>query len=195
MLGRMSPRHPRPRAPRAGARREDDDSDPAKPARRAAYITPEGAKRLRAEFDELWRVERPRVTQQVADAAALGDRSENAEYIYGKKRLREIDRRVRFLSKRLEQIRIVTEPPTDPRRVFFGAWVTVEDEDGELHCHRIVGPDEFDREPGFISMDAPLARALLGKALDATVRIETPAGTREYVIAAISYGSRPPLTG
>ena len=89
---------------------------------------------------------------------------------------------------------IVDQPPSDPRRVFFGGWVTLEDEQGRLHCHRIVGPDEFDREPGFISMDAPLARALLGKALDATVRIETPAGRREYVIVAISYGSRPPLS-
>ena len=159
------------------------------------YITPEGAQLMQAELDELWRVERPRVTQAVSAAAAQGDRSENADYTYGKKRLREIDARVRHLRRRLDGMTIVDQSPSDPRRVFFGAWVTVEDEDGTLHCHRIVGPDEFDREPGFISMDAPLARALLGKALDATVRIETPAGTREYVVAAISYGSRPPLTG
>src|ERR1700704_4094299 len=100
------------------------------PPQRSKHITPEGAKKLRAELDELWLKERPRVTQEVADAAAQGDRSENAEYIYGKRRLREIDRRVRFLSKRLDEITIVNEPPTDPRRVFFGAWVTVEDDDG-----------------------------------------------------------------
>src|SRR5262245_56782918 len=92
-----------------------------------SYITPEGARKLRAELDQLWSVERPRVTQEVADAAAQGDRSENAEYIYGKRRLREIDRRVRFLSKRLDEVTVVTEPPSDPARVFFGAYVTVED--------------------------------------------------------------------
>ena len=104
------------------------------PAQHSRYITAEGAKKLRAELDQLWTVERPRVTQEVADAAAQGDRSENAEYIYGKRRLREIDRRVRFLSKRLDEITVVTEPPSDPRRVFFGAYVTVEDEEiGRAH--------------------------------------------------------------
>src|SRR5258708_8958660 len=107
-----------------------------------SYITPEGAKKLRAELDQLWTVERPRVTQEVADAAAQGDRSENAEYIYGKRRLREIDRRVRFLSKRLDDVTVVTEPPSDPSPVFFGAWVTLEDEDAEQVTYRIVGPDE-----------------------------------------------------
>src|SRR5690349_9546172 len=127
------------------------------------YITPEGAKKLRAELEQLWTVERPRVTQEVADAAAQGDRSENAEYIYGKRRLREIDRRVRFLSKRLDDLVVVTEAPSDARRVFFGAWVTLEDEDGEEVTYRIVGPDESDVEKHWISMDAPVARALLGK--------------------------------
>src|SRR6185295_1788963 len=103
------------------------DRSPPKPGPpKSPHITPEGAKKLRAELDQLWTVERPRVTQEVADAAAQGDRSENAEYIYGKRRLREIDRRVRFLSKRLEEVKIVSEPPTDPSRVFFGAWVSVE---------------------------------------------------------------------
>src|SRR4051795_4457398 len=97
---------------------------PPQPAR-SRHITPEGAKRLRAELDQLWTVERPRVTQEVADAAAQGDRSENAEYIYGKRRLREIDRRVRFLGKRLDEVTIVHEPPDDPERVFFSAYVTV----------------------------------------------------------------------
>src|SRR3954452_1995300 len=115
------------------------------------YITPEGAKKLRAELDQLWTIERPRVTQEVADAAAQGDRSENAEYIYGKRRLREIDRRVRFLSKRLDDVTIVSESPSDPKRVFFGAWVTLENEDGEEVTYRIVGPDESDMDKGWIS--------------------------------------------
>src|SRR5512142_150843 len=114
------------------------------------YVTPAGAQRLRAELEQLWREERPRVTQAVAAAAAQGDRSENAEYTYGKRRLREIDRRVRFLRRRLEGMVVVDRPPSDPRRVFFGAWVTLEDERGETVRHRIVGPDEFDREPGYV---------------------------------------------
>src|ERR1700761_2826042 len=101
------------------------------------FITPEGQARLRAELDDLWRIERPRVTQAVQDAAAQGDRSENAEYTYGKRRLREIDRRVRFLRKRLEGITIVDRVPDDPSRVFFGAWVTVEDDTGQQFVHRI----------------------------------------------------------
>src|SRR6188472_3712436 len=130
---------------------------------RKSYITPEGAKKLRTELEQLWTVERPRVTQEVADAAAQGDRSENAEYIYGKRRLREIDRRVRFLSKRLDEVTVVNELPSDPKRVFFGAYVTVEDDDGIERTYRIVGADESDLERGFISMDSPVARALLGK--------------------------------
>src|ERR1700756_1216218 len=106
------------------------------------FITPEGAAKLRRELDELWRHERPKVTQAVQDAAAQGDRSENAEYIYGKRRLREIDSRVRFLRKRLDGMVVVTEPPSDPRRVFFGAWVTLESEEGVESSYRIVGPDE-----------------------------------------------------
>src|ERR1044071_9072831 len=108
------------------------------------FITAAGAARLKQELDELWRVERPRVTQAVSEAAAQGDRSENAEYTYGKRRLREIDRRVRFLRKRLEGMVIVEQPPSAPRRVFFGAWVAVETEDGLESRYRIVGPDEFD---------------------------------------------------
>src|ERR1043165_9934469 len=130
------------------------------------FITPAGAARLKQELDELWRVERPRVTQAVSEAAAQGDRSENAEYTYGKRRLREIDSRVRFLRKRLDGMVIVSEPPSDPRRVFFGAWVALESEEGPQSPYRIVGPDEFDRAPGYISMDSLLGRALLRKALD-----------------------------
>src|ERR1044071_8915369 len=109
------------------------------------FITAAGAARLKQELDELWRVERPRVTQAVSEAAAQGDRSENAEYTYGKRRLREIDRRVRFLRKRLDGMTIVDKPPSDPKRVFFGAWVTLEDLDGNEETYRIVGPGEFER--------------------------------------------------
>jgi transcription elongation factor GreB len=161
--------------------------EPQKPG--SKYITPEGARRLNRELDELWRVERPRVTQAVSEAAAQGDRSENAEYTYGKKRLREIDRRVRFLRKRLDGMVIVDKPPSDPRRVFFGAWVSVEDDDGEVARYRIVGPDEFDAAPGYISMDSPLARALMKKALDDEVTVEVPGGQRTYVIVKVEYES------
>jgi transcription elongation factor GreB len=142
---------------------------------------------MRAELDELWRVERPRVTAAVAAAAAQGDRSENAEYTYGKRRLREIDARVRHLRKRLEGMVVVSAPPSDPRRVFFGARATLETASGETVVYRIVGPDEFDQEPGGISMDAPLAKALLGKALDAEVVVELAGGAQTYTIVAIEY--------
>jgi transcription elongation factor GreB len=151
------------------------------------YITPEGARRLNNELDELWKVERPRVTQAVSEAAAQGDRSENAEYTYGKKRLREIDRRVRFLRKRLDGMVIVDKPPSDPRRVFFGAWVSVEDDDGNVSRYRIVGPDEFDLAPGYISMDSPLARALMKKGLDDEVTVEVPGGVKKYIVVDVKY--------
>jgi transcription elongation factor GreB len=151
------------------------------------YVTPAGARRLREELEQLWREERPRVTQAVAAAAAQGDRSENAEYTYGKRRLREIDRRVRFLRQRLEGMVIVDQPPADARRVFFGAWVELEAEDGTRTRYRIVGPDEFDMVPGYISMDSPLGRALLRRALDDEVTLETPGGERAYLIVAIEY--------
>jgi transcription elongation factor GreB len=158
---------------------------PAHPG--SKYITPAGARRLQEELDHLWRVERPQVTQAVAEAAAQGDRSENAEYTYGKRRLREIDRRVRFLRKRLDGMVVVGTPPADRARVFFGAWVELEDEEGRQRRHRIVGPDEFDMAPGYVSMDAPLGRALLGRRLDDEVRIELPAGEQRLVITAIDY--------
>lgn len=153
------------------------------------FITPEGHTRLRTELDQLWRVERPQVTRAVSEAAAQGDRSENAEYTYGKRRLREIDRRVRFLRQRLEGMVVVDKPPSDPKRVFFGAWVTLEDEAGVESRVRIVGPDEFDLSPGYMSMDAPLARALMRKALDEEVAVEVPGGKRRYVIVKIEYPS------
>jgi len=151
------------------------------------YITPQGERRLREELEQLWREERPRVTQAVSAAAAQGDRSENAEYTYGKRRLREIDRRVRFLRQRLEGMVVVSQPPADPRRVFFGAWVELEAEDGTRARHRIVGPDEFDLAPGYISMDSPLGRALLSRRLDEEVSVVAPGGSRVFVIVAIEY--------
>ncbi len=153
------------------------------------YITPSGAARLQQELDALWRVERPRVTRAVAAAAAEGDRSENAEYIYGKKRLREIDRRVRFLRKRLEGLRVVDTVPQDPDRVFFGAWIEIAYTDGTTRQHRIVGPDEFDMDPRYISMDAPLGKALIGRCRGEQVAVATPGGTEEVEITAVSYAA------
>lgn len=155
------------------------------------YITPEGAKLLRDELDYLWKVERPITTQRVSDAAAEGDRSENAEYIYGKKRLREIDRRVRFLTKRLEVLKVVDSVPTDQQRVYFGAWVTVENEDGEEATYRIVGPDEFDPAKSAISIDSPVAKALLGKRLGEEVTVRRPAGVANLTIVEVSYRPTP----
>ena len=152
------------------------------------YITPEGERRLREELEQLWRLERPKVTQAVAEAAAQGDRSENAEYTYGKRRLREIDRRVRFLRKRLDGMVVVDQPPADRKKVYFGAWVTLESDDGAQSRYRIVGPDEFDREPGYISMDSPLGRALLRRSLDDQVTVELPTGSRKLAIVEIEYG-------
>ena len=156
------------------------------------YITREGERRLREELEQLWRLERPRVTQAVAEAAAQGDRSENAEYTYGKRRLREIDRRVRFLRKRLDGMVVVDQAPADRNRVYFGAWVTVETDDGQQSRYRVVGPDEFDREPDFISMDSPLGRALLRRALDDEVTVQLPEGSRTLIIVEIDYD--PPTT-
>jgi transcription elongation factor GreB len=153
------------------------------------YITAAGAERMRRELDHLWRVERPQVTQAVAEAAAQGDRSENAEYTYGKRRLREIDRRVRFLRKRLDRMVIVDQPPADRNRVFFGAWVEVQDRAGVRRRYRIVGPDEFDMGEGYISMDAPLARALLGRRIDEEVPVSLPDGERTLLISSIEYES------
>jgi transcription elongation factor GreB len=151
------------------------------------YATPEGERKLRAELDDLWRVQRPAVTKAVQEAAAQGDRSENAEYTYGKRQLREIDRRVRFLRKRLEGMVVVSRPPDDRGRVFFGAWVTVEDESGQESEFRIVGPDEIDPARRYVSMDAPLSRALMGRRLDDVVGVEVPGGLKRYVVVGIRY--------
>ena len=127
------------------------------------HITPRGAARLRDELQQLWKIERPQVTAAVNEAAKNGDRSENGDYIYGKRRLREIDRRVRYLSKRLEVITVVKQLPTDQKRVYFGAWITVVDDDGGQATYRIVGSDEINPALGYISVDSPMAKALLGK--------------------------------
>jgi len=160
---------------------------PQKPG--STYVTAQGQLTLKAELYQLWKVERPVVTQSVTEAAAQGDRSENAEYIYGKKRLREIDHRVRYLSKRLEAFTVVSQPPSNQSRVYFGAYIKLENNDGAVNQYRIVGPDELDPRKGYISIDGPLARALLGKEIDDEVEIESPAGTSSYVILGIRYDS------
>jgi len=154
---------------------------------RPRYITPDGEQALREELQYLWKVKRPAVTQAVREAAAQGDRSENAEYIYGKKQLREIDRRVGFLSKRLDELTVVDRLPEDQDRVFFGAWVTLEDEDGEQQTYRLVGADEFDLSKGYLSINAPVARALIGKHLNDEVSIRTPESWRSFLITEIRY--------
>ena len=155
------------------------------------YITAEGHKRLSDEHDYLWKKKRPEVTRILSAAAAEGDRSENAEYIYRKKELREIDARVRFLRKRLEDMVIVDRTPADTNKVYFGAWVTIEDESGTEKIYRVVGPDEFDAKLGWISMDSPMGKALLGKSLDDEIKIsiETKDGQQKsaYIINDIRY--------
>lgn len=160
--------------------------------RSSKYITAEGYKRLNDELRYLWKVKRPEVTQAVKEAAAQGDRSENAEYIYGKKQLREIDRRVRYLSKRLEDMVVVDRIPERQDTVYFGAWVTLIDENDQSRCHRIVGPDEIDAGSDYISMDSPLARLLLKKQLGDEVCLQKPDGSEIwYEISAIRYQANP----
>ena len=157
---------------------------PQKPG--SPYITARGNERLRAELDGLWK-KRREVTAAVTAAAAEGDRSENAEYIYRKKQLREIDRRVRYLSKRLEVLKVVDTLPSDQSKVFFGAYVSVEDETGKEAEYRIVGPDEFDPKINWISMDSPVARALMKKTLDDEIEIALPGGMSRLIITSIRY--------
>ena len=154
------------------------------------YITREGAAALKRELEYLWRVKRPDVTRAVAEAAAQGDRSENAEYIYGKKQLAEIDRRVRFLRKRLEGIRVVDDIPPNTDKIYFGAWFETRDEHGQQSRFRIVGPDESSTAPEYVSMDAPLARAVMGKGVRDVVVVKTPSGERQLVITAIDYAEK-----
>ena len=157
--------------------------------RSTALITPEGHARLKAELDDLWRVQRPEVVKALAAAAAEGDRSENAEYTYRKKQLGGIDRRVRYLSKRLVALRVVDAAPSDRDAVFFGAQVEVENiESGETARHRIVGPDETDAGKGWISIDSPLARAMLKKRVDDEFQAQLPGGAADFVIISVDYG-------
>ena len=158
---------------------------PIKPG--SKYITPEGKKRLTEEFFNLWKVKRPEVTAALAAAAAEGDRSENAEYIYRKKQLREIDSRIHFLKNRLEDVVTVESMPDDQNRVFFGAWVTLEDGDGNQVVYRIVGPDEFAPDKGFISMDSPVARALMKKSVGDEVVVSRPKGDAVFTVIAVTY--------
>ncbi|MDH5829460.1 transcription elongation factor GreB [Luteimonas sp. M1R5S18] len=154
-----------------------------------ALVTPEGHARLKAELDDLWRVRRPEVVKALAAAAAEGDRSENAEYTYRKKQLGEIDRRVRYLGKRLETLRVVDTVPSDPQAVFFGAIVEVEDAaSGQIACYRVVGPDETDARRGWISIDSPLARAMLKKRVDDEFEALLPAGPARFFILDVRYG-------
>ena len=155
--------------------------------KRSNYITRAGWDRLDKELKYLWKEERPLITKSVSEAAAQGDRSENAEYIYGKRRLREIDRRVRFLMKRTEDLTIVYPDPQQEGRVFFGAWVTLINEDDIEVVYRLVGPDEWDVKRREISIDSPMARALLGKAVDDEIVVHAPEGERVFDIVNISY--------
>lgn len=170
------------------------------PERATALITRDGLLRLQAELDALWRVQRPEVVRALAAAAAEGDRSENAEYIYRKKQLAEIDRRVRYLGRRLPSLRVAEAAPADPGRVWFGAWVEIEHSavagpatpapgcaDAAIARHRIVGPDETDARRSWISVDSPLARALLGRRVDDELEVELPAGRTRVCIVEVRY--------
>lgn len=155
--------------------------------RSSPYITPEGERALSAELKSLWLQRRRDVVPALRAAAAEGDRSENAEYIYRKKQLAEMDRRIRYLSRRLDEVEIVRGKPPRSDRVFFGAWVSVQDATGATNRYRIVGSDETDAARGWISVDSPVARALLGRGLDDEVAIDLPEGRREVAITAIAY--------
>lgn len=157
--------------------------------RSSPYITREGYDRLKAEYHELYNVRRPEVVRALSAAAAEGDRSENAEYIYRKKELREIDRRVRYLQKRIPDLTVVEAKPGDPSRVFFGAWVEIADDQGEMKTYRIVGPDETDASQGLISVDSPLARALLKRAEGDVVTAQLPGGDTEIELVKVRYGA------
>jgi transcription elongation factor GreB len=159
------------------------------------YITPEGHRKIRSELEQLWKVERPRVTAEVETAAAHGDRSENAEYIYGKKRLREIDKRMQFLADRLERMHIVhpDEQRHSMHKVGFGAWVVVQDDAGEAHIYRVVGADESDADAGLVSMESPMGRALLGREVGDDLEVRRPRGPATFTVVSIHYAERPRL--
>ncbi|WP_432454773.1 MULTISPECIES: transcription elongation factor GreB [unclassified Agarivorans] len=150
-------------------------------------ITRAGWHKLDQELKYLWKIKRPEVTQAVSEAAALGDRSENAEYKEGKRELRRIDSRLRFLNKRLDVLQIIDHSPQQNGKVYFGAWVALENEDGDKVRYRIVGTDEIDPKLGYITIDSPMARALIGKQVDDDVFVNTPAGIKEWWVTAIQY--------
>lgn len=161
---------------------------PVNKAKSSPYITPQGHKRLSDELSYLWKVKRPQVTLAVAEAAAMGDRSENADYIYGKKQLRQIDGRVRFLMKRLSELTVVARTPDDTSTVYFGAWIELEDASGTVYRYRIVGPDESDAERGFISIDSPMAKALMRKTEGDEIVVNRPNdNTSTFFITSVSY--------
>ena len=160
---------------------------PPAPARPPRYITPQGFRRIAAEHGRIWSVLRPRVVAEVEAAAALGDRSENAEYIYGKKKLRELDARLRQLSERMDSLTVVDPSPHPSGRAYFGAWVTVEGEDGAERSYRLIGPDEFDVAAGQISVDSPLGRALLGRKDGDVVVVNRPAGPIELTVVGVAW--------
>ena len=155
-------------------------------SKKPGYITAEGFRRLQEEADFLWNRKRPEVTAAVTAAAAEGDRSENAEYIYRKRQLADIDRRLRFLGNRLEALNAITEKPKEDGRVYFGCWVTLEDEDGNRTCYRIVGPDEWDSKRGEISLESPMAKALLGKQTGDDVEVQRPGGPTCFLIIKVT---------
>jgi len=157
---------------------------PAKP--KSPYITASGYQVLNAEQDDLWK-KRREVVAALSAAAAEGDRSENAEYIYRKKQLRELDRRIRYLQKRIPELKIVNSTPSNPEQIFFGAEVHLEDDDGNETRYRIVGPDEFDPKKNWISMDSPVARALMKKCIDDDVTVKTPGGIVSYIVIDVRY--------
>jgi transcription elongation factor GreB len=155
-------------------------------SKKPGYITAGGYRRLQEEADYLWNSKRPEVTTALAAAAAEGDRSENAEYIYRKRQLAEIDRRLRFLGNRLEALKVVSEKPKDDGRVYFGSRITLENENGDHVCYRIVGPDEWDSKRGEISSESPLAKALLGKQAGDDVEVHLPGGRACFLIITIA---------
>ena len=155
------------------------------------YLTPEGHQKLKSELSFLLKEDRPKTVQAVSEAAAMGDRSENAEYIYGKRRLREIDRRIRFLQKRLENVELVDPKKLSLSKVAFGLWVEVEDqEDGRREFFQIVGPDEISPKENKITLTSPIGKALLGKGLDDEVTVRTPSGPRDFLILSIDHSRK-----
>ncbi len=160
---------------------------PPQPAS-AAYITPEGYKALEEELQGIWK-RRATVTAALTAAAAEGDRSENAEYIYRKKELRELDRRIKYLQKRLPALTQVNQTPTDKNKIYFGAWVRLADSDGNETVYRIVGPDETNAKKGYISMDSPLAKSLMKKTVDDEIQVQTPGGRIIVCVLEVSYSA------